>query len=97
MSKYAIIKWEKTFNITFFILRTLPIHKIRDKAKHCVPIREITQMDKGNQSRFLEWERAKYDIRAWSQDYTNMGKSVVLTLDELTALRDVLNGLIEPW
>jgi hypothetical protein len=35
----------------------------------------------------------KFDIRDWSGDGTKMGKGVTLTLDELLALRDVLNSM----
>lgn len=35
----------------------------------------------------------KYDIRDWSPDHSRMGKGVTLTIDELAALRDVLNEL----
>lgn len=37
---------------------------------------------------------SKYDIRAWSEDHTRMGKGVTLTKDELIALRDILNELL---
>lgn len=37
---------------------------------------------------------SKYDIRAWSNDHTKMGKGVTLTAEELTLLKDVLNELI---
>ena len=36
---------------------------------------------------------AKYDIRAWSADHTKMGKGITLTMDELIALKSVLNEL----
>lgn len=35
----------------------------------------------------------KYDLRDWSADHEKMGKGVTLTREELTALRDVLNGM----
>lgn len=35
----------------------------------------------------------KFDIRDWSADGMKMGKGVTLTLDELLALRDLLNSM----
>ena len=33
---------------------------------------------------------AKYDLREWSSDHENMGKGVILSIDELKALKDLL-------
>ena len=33
----------------------------------------------------------KYDLRDWSPDHSRMGKGVTLTIDEIVALRDLLN------
>jgi hypothetical protein len=35
----------------------------------------------------------KFDIRDWSGDGTKMGKGVTLTLEELLALRELLNRM----
>ena len=35
----------------------------------------------------------KYDIREWSPDHTKMGKGCTLTIDEVAALKDILNDL----
>lgn len=35
----------------------------------------------------------KFDIRDWSADGMKMGKGVTLTLNELIALREVLNSM----
>ena len=35
----------------------------------------------------------KFDIRDWSGDGIKMGKGVTLTVDELIALREVLNSM----
>lgn len=35
----------------------------------------------------------KYDLRDWSPDHTKMGKGLTLTIDEVAALRDILNDL----
>lgn len=37
---------------------------------------------------------AKYDIRLWSPDHTEMGRGVTLTREELVVLKDVLNELL---
>ncbi len=35
----------------------------------------------------------KYDIREWDKSHEKMKKGVTLTLDELVALRDILNDM----
>ncbi len=35
----------------------------------------------------------KYDLRDWSADHEKMGKGVTLTREELSSLRDLLNGM----
>ena len=35
----------------------------------------------------------KYDIRDWSPDKAKMSKGITTTLEEVIALRDLLNGL----
>lgn len=37
--------------------------------------------------------KPKYDIRAWAQDHSSMGKGITLSAEELKSLRDVLNEL----
>jgi len=36
---------------------------------------------------------AKYDLRDWSPDREKMGKGVTLSREELSALKEVLNGI----
>lgn len=36
---------------------------------------------------------AKYDIRAWSADHARLGKGVTLTVEELRALKELLNRI----
>ena len=47
------------------------------------------------QLNLISWNdrEPKFDIRDWSPDGTKMGKGVTLTLDELLALRDLLNSM----
>lgn len=47
------------------------------------------------QLNLISWNdrEPKFDIRDWSADGTKMGKGVTLTLDELLALRDLLNRM----
>lgn len=34
----------------------------------------------------------KFDIRAWNEEYTQMSKGITLSLEEIVALRDLLNS-----
>jgi len=38
---------------------------------------------------------AKYDIREWNEDHTQMSKGLTFTLEEVKALKDLLNQLPE--
>lgn len=44
---------------------------------------------------FISWndKEPKYDIRDWSPAHDKMGKGITLTVEELKALRDVLNAM----
>ena len=35
----------------------------------------------------------KYDLREWSPEHDRMGKGLTFTVEEIVALRDLLNGL----
>lgn len=35
----------------------------------------------------------KYDIRDWAPEHAKMGKGVTLSIEELKALRDILNDI----
>jgi len=43
----------------------------------------------------ISWndKEAKYDIRDWDTEHKKMGKGVTLNIDELKALREILNGM----
>lgn len=43
----------------------------------------------------ISWndKEPKYDVREWSPDKEKMGKGCTLSLEELRALRDILNGM----
>jgi len=47
------------------------------------------------QLNLISWNdrEPKFDIRDWSADGAKMGKGVTLTLDELLALREMLNQM----
>lgn len=47
------------------------------------------------QLNLISWNdrEPKFDIRDWSADGMKMGKGVTLTLDELLALRELLNRM----
>ena len=44
---------------------------------------------------FISWndKEPKYDIRDWSPEHDKMGKGVTFNVEELKALRDVLNAM----
>lgn len=46
---------------------------------------------------FVSWggRPPKYDIRSWDSEHQKMGKGVTFTKEELSALRDILNGMEE--
>lgn len=43
----------------------------------------------------ISWngKEAKYDLRDWSLEHEKMGKGITLSLEELKALKVILNGL----
>jgi len=43
----------------------------------------------------ISWNdrEAKYDLRDWSPDREKMGKGVTLSKEELSALKELLNGI----
>jgi hypothetical protein len=57
----------------------------------------LSSSDSGwsKQLNLISWNERelKFDIRDWSGDGLKMGKGVTLTLNELLALRDLLNSM----
>lgn len=57
----------------------------------------ISESKKGwnKELNLISWNgrEAKYDIRDWSEDHSKMGKGITLSLDELKALKDLLNSI----
>lgn len=43
----------------------------------------------------ISWNgrEAKYDLRDWSSEHAKMGKGITLSIDELKALKDLLNNM----
>ncbi|MBN7576279.1 hypothetical protein C1H57_23355 [Clostridium sp. 2-1] len=43
----------------------------------------------------ISWndKEPKYDIRDWDSEHKKMGKGVTLNIDELKALKEILNGM----
>lgn len=43
----------------------------------------------------ISWNdrEAKFDIRDWAPEHEKMGKGITLSVEDLTALRDVLNEM----
>lgn len=46
---------------------------------------------------FVSWggRPPKYDIRSWDPEHQKMGKGVTLTKEELSSLKNILNGMEE--
>ena len=57
----------------------------------------ISQSAKGwnKELNLISWngKEPKYDLRDWSPEHEKMGKGVTLTVDELRALKELLNGM----
>jgi hypothetical protein len=57
----------------------------------------ISQSPKGwnKELNLISWngKEPKYDLRDWAPEHEKMGKGVTLNVEELKALRDLLNGL----
>lgn len=49
------------------------------------------------QINYITWndKESKYDIREWAPDREKMGKGITLSLDELKALKNILNQMDE--
>ncbi|MGE8080217.1 YdbC family protein [Peribacillus loiseleuriae] len=60
-------------------------------------IGSISQSPKGwnKELNLISWngKEPKFDLRDWAPDHEKMGKGLTLTIDEVKALRDLLNGL----
>lgn len=57
----------------------------------------ISESKKGwnKELNLISWNgrEAKYDIRDWSEDHSKMGKGITLSLDEIKALKNLLNSI----
>lgn len=57
----------------------------------------ISESSKGWQKELnlVSWneKEAKYDLRDWAPNHEKMGKGVTLTIDELKALKELLNSI----
>ncbi|KMY48781.1 YdbC family protein [Peribacillus loiseleuriae] len=60
-------------------------------------IGSISQSPKGwnKELNLISWngKEPKFDLRDWAPEHEKMGKGLTLTLDEVKALRNLLNGL----
>jgi hypothetical protein len=60
-------------------------------------IGSVSESQKGwkKELNLISWngKEPKYDLRDWAPEHAKMGKGITLTLEELRALRDLLNGL----
>ena len=57
----------------------------------------ISESTKGwrKELNLISWngKEAKYDLRDWAPEHDKMGKGITLTLDELKALKELLNNM----
>lgn len=57
----------------------------------------LSQSSKGwnKEINLISWngKEPKYDLRDWAPEHEKMGKGVTLNVEELRALRDLLNGM----
>ena len=57
----------------------------------------LSQSPKGwtKELNLISWngKEPKFDLRDWAPEHEKMGKGVTLTVEDLKALRDLLNGL----
>jgi hypothetical protein len=57
----------------------------------------LSQSPKGwnKELNLISWngKEPKYDLRDWAPDHEKMGKGVTLTVEDLKALREILNGM----
>ncbi|MFZ7944188.1 MULTISPECIES: YdbC family protein [Bacillaceae] len=57
----------------------------------------LSQSPKGwsKELNLISWngKEPKFDLRDWAPDHEKMGKGVTLSIEELKALRDLLNGM----
>ncbi|PEI96374.1 hypothetical protein CN679_01145 [Bacillus pseudomycoides] len=57
----------------------------------------LSQSPKGwnKELNLISWngKEPKYDLRDWAPEHDKMGKGVTLTMEELKALKDILNRM----
>lgn len=57
----------------------------------------LSQSPKGwnKELNLISWngKEPKFDLREWAPEHEKMGKGVTLNVEELKALRDLLNGM----
>lgn len=57
----------------------------------------VSQSPKGwtKELNLISWngKEPKYDLRDWAPEHEKMGKGVTLTVEELKALKDILNSM----
>ncbi|MED3201378.1 YdbC family protein [Bacillus toyonensis] len=57
----------------------------------------VSQSPKGwtKELNLISWngKEPKYDLRDWAPEHEKMGKGITLTVEELKALKDILNSM----
>jgi len=71
------------------------VTEIKFEIKKTVGI--LSQSPKGwsKELNLISWngKEPKFDLRDWAPEHEKMGKGVTLSVEELKALRDLLNGM----
>jgi len=71
------------------------VTEIKFEIKKTVVI--LSQSPKGwsKELNLISWngKEPKFDLRDWAPEHEKMGKGVTLSVEELKALRDLLNGM----
>ncbi|PGP49033.1 hypothetical protein CN993_00755 [Bacillus thuringiensis] len=57
----------------------------------------LSQSSKGctKELNLISWngKESKYDLRDWAPEHEKMGKGITLTIDDLRALKEILNSM----
>lgn len=69
--------------------------EIKFEIKETVGVISTSPKGWNKEVNLISWngKEPKFDLRDWSPEHEKMGKGVTLNLDEIKALRDLLNGM----
>lgn len=68
---------------------------IKFEIKETIAVLSETGKGWTKELNFISWygKEAKYDLRDWAPEHEKIGKGITLSLDELKALKAILNDL----